>query len=287
MEKKYSVLMSVYYKENPKWFDESIKSMFEQTIKPSEFVLVEDGPLTNELYNVVEKYQKEYPNEFKVVTIEKNVGLGPALKKGVEECSNEYIARMDSDDISIPERCEKQLNYFKEFPDTDIVGSNIAEFIDQIENVIAYRNLPQKDNEIKKYARRRNPFGHPSIMMKKSKVLEAGNYRSYYLCEDYDMWIRMIEKGAKCYNFQELLVYMRISEDFYKRRGGIKYLKSILKFKKEQYKKGFYSFKDYLVSSFAHIVMCLMPNKLRDFLYRKVLRRKNNGKTNKNITNCS
>ena len=86
MEKKYSVLMSVYHKENPTWFDESIKSMFEQTIKPNEFVLVEDGPLTKELYDVVEKYKTKYPKEFKVVAIEKNVGLGPALKKGVEEC---------------------------------------------------------------------------------------------------------------------------------------------------------------------------------------------------------
>jgi len=111
-------------------------------------------------------------------------------------------------------------------------------------------------------------------MLKKSKVLDAGNYRSYYLVEDYDMWVRMIENGANCYNFEEILVFMRISEDFYKRRGGIKYLSSILKFKKEQFNNGFYSKKDFIISSFAHIVMCLMPNKMRDLLYRKVLRKK-------------
>ena len=183
---------------------------------------------------------------------------------------------MDSDDYSIPTRCEKEIKKIIEDNTLDIIGSNIAEFIDDIKNVQAYRILPEKNDEIYKYARRRNPFGHPSVMLRKSKIIEAGNYREYYLCEDYDMWIRMIEKKARCYNIQDILVYMRVSKDFYKRRGGIKYLKSILKFKKEQYLKGFYSLKDFIISSSAHIIMCLLPNKLRDFLYRKILR--NRGK---------
>ena len=182
---------------------------------------------------------------------------------------------MDSDDISAKERCEKQLKKFQEDKELDIVGSNIAEFMDNINNIQAYRILPENDKEIKKYARRRNPFGHPSVMLKKSNVLEAGNYRSYYLVEDYDLWIRMMEKNAKCYNFREILVYMRISEDFYKRRGGIKYLKSILKFKKEQYKKGFFSKKDYIISAGTHIVICLMPNFIRELFYKKILRKGN------------
>lgn len=185
---------------------------------------------------------------------------------------------MDSDDISVCDRCEKQLKKFAENPELDIIGSNIAEFIDNTKNVQAYRNLPETDEQIRKFAKRRNPFGHPSIMFKKSKVLEAGNYREYYLCEDYDMWIRLIEHGAKCYNFQEILVFMRIGEDFYKRRGGIKYLKSILKFKKKQYKKGFFGKKDYFISAGTHIVICLMPNKIRDLFYKKVLRGKKNVK---------
>ena len=115
-------------------------------------------------------------------------------------------------------------------------------------------------------------------MFKKSKLLEAGNYRSYYLVEDYDMWIRMIENGCTCYNFKDIFVYMRISDDFYKRRGGSRYLKSMLKFKKEQYKKGFFSRKDYLISSGAHIFMCIIPNRCRNILYKKFLRKDVNGK---------
>lgn len=274
MDKKYSVLMSVYYKENPIWLDESIKSMFEQTIKPNEFVLVEDGPLTNELYDVIEKYKIDYPKEFKVISLKENMGLGPALKRGVEECSNEYIARMDSDDYSMPERIEKEFKIFEKYLDIGMVGTNVSEFIDSIDNVVCNVVLPEKNEDIVKFSKRRNPFRHPSIMFKKSEVVNAGNYREYYLCEDYDMWLRMLRNGCKCYNIQEVLVYMRISSDFYKRRGGLKYLKSILKFKNEQFKNGYFTLFDYLKSTIPHILVCLLPNVLRDWVYRNLLRKK-------------
>lgn len=270
---QYSVLMSVYYKDNAVWLKEAIESMLNQTRKTNDFVIVEDGKLTDELEKIIKHYEEEYKDIFNVIRIKENGGLGPALALGIEKCKNEFIARMDSDDYSVPTRCEKQLKFFENSEKIDIVGSSIAEFIDSIENVHAYRILPETDEKIKKFAKRRNPFGHPSVMFRKSKVIEAGNYRSYYLVEDYDMWIRMIEKGAKCYNFKEILVYMRISNDFYKRRGGIKYLKSILEFKKEQYKKGFFSFNDYLISSFASMGTCLCPNIIREYIYKKLLRK--------------
>mgnify|MGYP004495762867 FL=1 len=281
MNTKYSVLMSVYYKENPEWFRESIESMMNQTVRTNDFVIVKDGKLTNELDEVISEYCKKYPDIFNIVELEKNMGLGLALATGILKCKNELVARMDSDDYSVPERCEKQLKKFNEDESLDIIGSCIAEFIDDINNVKAYRVLPEKHKEILKYAKRRNPFGHPSVMFKKSKLLEAGNYRSYYLVEDYDMWIRMIENGCTCYNFKDIFVYMRISDDFYKRRGGSRYLKSMLKFKKEQYKKGFFSRKDYLISSGAHIFMCIIPNRCRNILYKKFLRKDVNGKKEK------
>lgn len=271
---QYSVLMSVYYKDNAIWLKEAIESMLEQTIKTDDFVLVEDGKLTNELEDVINYYEKKYESIFNIIRIKENGGLGPALALGVENCKNELIARMDADDYSKPTRCEKQLNKFNEDNEIDIVGTNIVEFIDTIDKVQAYRILPKEDKEIKRYARKRNPFGHPSVMFRKKKILEAGNYRSYYLCEDYDMWIRMIEKNAKCYNLQENLVYMRIGKDFYKRRGGIKYLKSIIKFKIEQYNNGFYSLKDFIITSCASIIVCLAPNFIRDKFYKKILRNK-------------
>lgn len=271
--KKYSVLMSVYFKENPEWFDNSIKSMLEQTIFPDEFVIVEDGELTDDLDRVVEKYVKKFPNVFKIVKIEKNGGLGPALKRGVEECKNEFIARMDSDDYCLPNRIEKEFEMLDKDPDLGMVGTNVAEFTESIDNVISKVILPETNEEIIKFSKKRNPFRHPSILFKKSSVLKAGNYREYYLCEDYDMWLRMIRSGCKCYNIQEILTYMRISEDFYKRRGGIKYLKSINKFKKEQMSIGYFTKTEYIKSIVPHAIVCLMPNFLRDFVYKKMLRK--------------
>ncbi|MBO5476572.1 MAG: glycosyltransferase [Clostridia bacterium] len=274
MEKiNYSVLMSVYYKENPEWLDLAINSMLNQTILTNDFVIIKDGPLTNELDDVINKYLLKYPNLFNIVALEKNVGLGAALKIGVEKCKNEWIARMDSDDYSIPTRCEKQLKRIIENPNLDIVGSCIAEFEDNIDNIRAYRILPENNEEILNFSKKRNPFGHPSVMLKKSKVIEAGNYESWHLCEDYELWVRMIENGAKCYNFKENLVYMRVNDNFYKRRGGIKYLKSILKLKTHLYRKRFFSFKQYFISSAAHIFICLLPNKIRVILYKKILRK--------------
>lgn len=274
----YSVLMSVYYKEKPEWLNSSIDSMLKQTIFPKEFVIVEDGKLPDSLEKIIDKYKNEFSDLFKIVKLDKNVGLGPALNIGVNHCSCDWIARMDSDDYSIPTRCEEQINKILEDDSIDIIGSSIAEFEDNIENIISYRNLPESNEDIYKFAKRRNPFGHPSVMIKKKKLLEAGNYRTYYLCEDYDMWVRMLECNAVCYNIQKYLVYMRISNDFYARRGGMKYLKSILKFKRELKNKGFYSTKDYIISSGSHVIVCLMPNFVRDFIYRKLLRSEANEK---------
>ncbi len=273
MNREYSVLMSVYYKEKPEWLDLSIRSMLEQTVAPGEFVLVEDGKLTDELYQVIDKYEKAYPDIFRIVALPQNVGLGPALKKGVEECSNELIARMDSDDYSIPERAEKELSIFENNPETGIVGTNISEFTDSVDNVISNAILPENHDDIIKYSKKRNPFRHPSVMFRKSEVLKAGNYREYYLCEDYDLWLRMIRSGCRCYNIQDICVCMRIGEDFYKRRGGKDYFKSIKRFKKEQLENGYFTKSEYLKTIVPHAIVCYMPNGLRSFIYKKFLRR--------------
>ena len=180
---------------------------------------------------------------------------------------------MDSDDYCLPNRIEKEFEMFDKDPDLGMVGTNVAEFTESIDNVISKVILPETNEEIIKFSKKRNPFRHPSILFKKSSVLKAGNYREYYLCEDYDMWLRMIRSGCKCYNIQEILTYMRISEDFYKRRGGIKYLKSINKFKKEQMSIGYFTKTEYIKSIVPHAIVCLMPNFLRDFVYKKMLRK--------------
>ncbi len=276
----YSVLMSVYYKENPDWLKESINSILNQTVLTNDFVIVKDGKLNKELDEVISEYCKKYPDIFHVIELEENLGLGPALAIGLENCKNELVARMDSDDISVENRCQKQLKLFTDKPELDIIGSYHTEFMNDISNVISTKILPETNIEIKKYAKKRNPFSHSVVMFKKSKVLQAGNYRKYHLCEDYDMWTRMIQLGCQCYNIQEVLSYVRVGDDLYKRRGGIKYLKSIIKFKYEQYKIGFYSLKDFIISSIPHIIICLMPNFIRKTFYENILRGGKNARKN-------
>lgn len=280
MQEKYSVLMSVYYKENPEWLKYSIDSMLNQTIKPDEFVLVEDGPLTDELDKVIDEFEKNNKDLFKIIKLSINGGLGPALERGINECKNEFIARMDSDDYSVPNRIEKQFEIFEKYPDLGLVGSNVDEFEGDITRVNCHVILPEFQDDIYKFSKKRCPFRHPTLLYKKNAVLNAGNYREFYLCEDYDLYVRMLRSGCKCYNIQEPLVFMRVGSDFYKRRGGWKYMNTILKFKNEQLKIGYFSLGDYLKSTIPHIIVCLIPNKLRDYVYRNLLRKKAVGDSN-------
>lgn len=270
--KKYSVLMSVYQKEKPEYLETSISSMLNQTVPAEEFLIVKDGPLTEELNQVIEDYQKRYPHLFTIISLEENGGLGPALAIGVERCRNQLIVRMDSDDVSLCDRCEKQLKFLEENPEYDIVGTLVNEFTGDTGCIVAEVKLPKEHMDIIRFAKTRNPFRHCAVIYKKQAVLEAGNYRDFYLYEDYDIFVRMLLKGAKAYNIQEPLVLMRVSEEFYARRGGAKYLKSILRLRREHYKLHFTNTGQYLFASAANTIVCFMPNGMRDKFYKKFLR---------------
>lgn len=271
---RYTVLMSVYYKEKPEYLRISINSMLDQTVKPSEFIIVEDGPLTPQLYSVIDTFTKENRRLFKIVKNKKNLGLGPSLNKGIQMSTNEFIARMDSDDYSVPKRCEEELKIFKKYPDLGIVGSFEAEYIDKIENIVSVHKVPEKNSEIKKFMKRRCAILHPTVMYKKSEVIKSGNYHSVPLYEDYDLFSRMtLEYDVKSYNIQKNLYYIRTSPDFYKRRGGIKYAKTALQFKAKLYKQGYMSIIDFFISGLGQSMVCLLPNSMRKVFYNKVLRK--------------
>ena len=270
----YSFLTSLYMEEKSDYLIRSIESMLRQTLPADEIVLVQDGPITSELSEVVNFYVQKYPNIFKVVKLDNNLGLGEALKLGVLECKNDWIARFDTDDVMLSNRIETQYEVLCKNPNLDIISSIYCEFSDDANNIVL-RNSPEIQEEILEYARRRNPFGHSSILFNKSKVLEAGNYRHYSLVEDYDLWIRMFMKDVQCYNIQKPLVYLRAGKDYYKRRSGIKYLKSILQFLKEYRDAGFFGTKDYVVTVCARTVVYLMPFSIRRFVYMRMLRSNN------------
>lgn len=268
----YSVLMSVYIKETPEYLDESIKSIFSQTVPTDDFVLVCDGELTKELNDIADKYKAQYPNLFNVVRLNENVGLGKALNFGMEHCKNEIIARMDSDDIAFADRCERQLELFKANPELDIVSGTVLEFENTTDNILSDKVLPETNEEIHSYSHNRCPFNHPAVMYKKSAVLEAGGYLDLPLFEDYYLWVRMLKNGAVAYNIKQPVLFMRAGSDMYKRRGGISYLKKAAKFRGYMYKSGYCSFVVYLKALTAHAIICIMPSKIRIFLYSKLLR---------------
>lgn len=277
--KAYSVLMSVYGKENSVWFKTAAESMLNQTAPPDEFVLICDGPLTEELETAVEELDRSYPGMFQILRLKENVGLGEALRQGILLCRNELVARMDSDDIACPDRCRQQLELFQKIPELAFSSGTIAEFFDERDlefsetAALRLRMLPQSHEEIVSYAKKRNPMNHMAVMLKKSAVLQAGNYQSAEGLEDYDLWSRMLQLGFRAGNLKETLVWARIGNGMEQRRGGVKYAGRMARFQTLLLKRGFLSLPQYIVNCCIRIPVSLLPGRIRAAVYGVCLRR--------------
>jgi len=277
--KAYSVLMSVYGKENSVWFKKAAESMLNQTAPPDEFVLICDGPLTEELETAVEELDRSYPGMFQILRLKENVGLGEALRQGILLCRNELVARMDSDDIACPDRCRQQLELFQKIPELAFSSGTIAEFFDERElessetAALRLRTLPQSHEEIVSYAKKRNPMNHMAVMLKKSAVLQAGNYQSAEGLEDYDLWSRMLQLGFRAGNLKETLVWARIGNGMEQRRGGVKYAGRMARFQTLLLKRGFLSLPQYIINCCIRIPVSLLPGRIRAAVYGVCLRR--------------
>lgn len=242
--------------------------MYSQTVISDDFILVCDGPLTSELDEVINLY-----HDLRVIRLNKNSGLGNALNEGMKYCKYELIARMDSDDISRPNRCEKELNIFFSHPEIDIVSGTVEEFSNSLENVTGRRELPESDSDIKEFAKKRNPFNHPAVMYRKSAVIAAGGYRDFYLLEDYYLWIRMFLNGSNGYNIKEPILWMRGGSDLYKRRGGKKHLSSEKRLFRFMLDKKYITKGQYLENIVIRTIAANIPNELRSIMYERILRK--------------
>lgn len=270
---KYSVLMSVYKNEMAQNLTESIESMLKQTILPSEIILVKDGPLTEELEKVISKYKNS--KLFKIIELKTNVGLGEALNRGLKECENDFVARMDTDDISEPSRCEKQLVELNKTQEISVIGTSVVEFIGCSDNIVAYKDVEQNHEHILKTMKYRNPINHPTVMFRKKDVEEAGNYKDWLLNEDYYLWIRMAQMGFLFRNIKEPLVKMRITNNTYQRRGGWNYFIAQKKLYDYMLKGNFINIGEYFYNnSLRFFIRVLIPNSWRKKLYMKFLRKK-------------
>ncbi len=268
----FSVLMSIYHRENPFYFRESLESLLKQTISPSEIIIVKDGSLSGELDNICEEYNSKYPYLFKMISLETNQGLGIALRIGLQYCSHDIVARMDTDDIAKVDRFEKQIKEFENDGDLTIIGSAIDEFSQNIEEIDTVRKVPLTHKEIKEYAKKRNPFNHMTVMFRKSAVLAVGNYQPFHLSEDYYLWYRLLINGYKAKNLADSLVYARVDRDMFRRRGGVKYFLQELKLQNIFYQSNFINTFEYIRNVVIRMSARVMPNCLREVLYRNCMR---------------
>jgi glycosyltransferase involved in cell wall biosynthesis len=271
----FSVLISVYKKERPEYLKESLQSIFSQTLLANEIILVEDGPLTEDLDFIIHEFEQK-ESTLKIIKLPQNVGLGSALNEGLKYCSYDYVARMDSDDICFPERFERQINYLKNHPDIDVIGCWTKEFhLDNQGNKIitSLKRFPHTVWENIKYCTKRCPVEHPAVIFKKKAVLAAGGYQHCYLFEDYHLWARMFVNGCKFYNIQEPLLFFRMSNESFIRRGGYKYAVNEYNALKTFRDIGFLTSKEFYFAVLTRFPVRIMPNSIRKLIYTKFLRK--------------
>lgn len=273
---KFSVLMSVYIKEKPLHLSRAFKSICWQSVLPNEVVLVEDGHLTINLKKCIKTFQNKL-NELgvplKILKIENNSGLGNALNLGVKNCSFEYIARMDTDDLAYPSRFEKQTEYLETHNNISILGTNSIEFCEQ-NSSFQINQLPLSVEKVKQRISIRNPFSHPTVFLKRKDVLDAGNYQKCPYFEDYYLWIRMLENNKIGCNLKEPLLMSRANTKLYLRRGGFTYVKAISNFRRKIKKYKFINGRENLIIMLIQISIALQPNFIRRFFYSHFLRNK-------------
>ncbi|MCB2301673.1 glycosyltransferase, partial [Acinetobacter baumannii] len=223
----FSVLSSIYHKEHPEHFNTCMESIWDkQTLKPTEIVLIEDGPLTPELDQIIAKWQEKLGKVLRVKKLEKNVGTGKAKNIGLQECIYDIVCIVDTDDIYVPERFEKQIKFLQQNPEISIVGGQIFEFIEDIGNPVGMRKVPLSNEELRNYAKKQSPFNNMTITYRKSHILEVGGYQHHLWMEDYNLFLRVIAKGYKIENLPDVLVYARIDNGMHGRRKGLQYIKS-------------------------------------------------------------
>lgn len=273
MNKNFSVSLSVYKNDNPENFEAAFLSIVNQTLVPSEIVLVVDGPIPIKTRKIISDFQLNY-KFLKVIELKHNQGHGYARKVGLNKCTNKIVALMDSDDISVDNRFELQLRFLTNNPEISVVGGQIEEFIHDEKNIVSKRKVPLTDKKIKKYLKSRCPFNQMTVMFNKNKVIEAGGYEDWFCNEDYYLWIRMYLNNNKFGNLNKTLVKVRIDDNMFLRRAGWKYFKSEFGIQKLLLTNNIISNLRFLYNVFIRIIIqLLIPNGIRKFIFIKLFRK--------------
>ncbi len=270
---KFSVLLSLYNKENPTFLDKSLDSILTiSTIKPNEVILVKDGFINNKLEIVLKKYKNKFSDILKIIGYKNNKGLGFALNYGLKHCSNNLVFRMDTDDISHKDRFKIQLNVLKKNPDIVILGSNIEEFNFIIGDLKRRRLVPITSNEIQKNKLLRNPFNHMTVVFKKNYIIRSGGYKDMPGYEDHYLWLRLLKNG-KGLNIYDNLVYARVGNNLLSRRRGIEFFLKEFNFQKTLFYENHLSLFQFINNVILRCIPRLFPKWLLSYVYKKFLRK--------------
>lgn len=268
----FSVLISSYHKDKPEELALALKSIWDdQTLKPAEIVIVKDGLLTTELDAVFDEFAKRAPVKF--CSLEKNVGLGKALAIGVEACSNEYIARMDGDDISMPDRFEKQVQFLEANPDVALCGGMIQEFVGSPENVTGKRILPEDHHDISRFCKWRSPFNHVTVFYRKQAILDVGNYQHFLFYEDYWLWARVLVHGYQTSNLPDIMVKVRSGGNMLSRRKGWRFFKGEIILAKRMRAIGLINTFEMLRNMLFRSTVRLLPLRIFTWVYSQFCRK--------------
>ena len=269
MDYRFSVLMSVYKNDNSKYFSVAVDSIINQTLVPDEIVIVIDVEIPEATEKVIEEKKKKYSN-FNVVRLSKNAGQSNALNKGLSNCTYNFVARMDADDISEPERFEKQINVFKQDNEV-VVTSGYTLDISSNGDDYGIRKVPLSFDEVKKYFKRRSPVNHGACMYQKDFVLKVGGYKDFKQTQDYILWGDILKNGGVIKNIPEVLLKVRV-DDNYSRKRTLLYIKEELKTQKYFYSINMLNKKALIVNFFCRVLVRLLPSKMLFISYKKFLR---------------
>lgn len=268
---KFSVLMSVYKDEKPEYLDLALESIECQSVRPNEIILVEDGPITSGLKQIIIKHKKKFGKGFKNIVSQKNQGLGASLRLGTKYVSTDWIARMDSDDYSVPNRFELQLKIIMEQPNLAVVGGQIEEFAGTRDNIVGYRRVPTSYEEIRRFMKIRSPFNHPTVMINKKKLDKVGGYIPYGNLEDYYLWCRIVASHFEVLNLPSTLTLMRVDQGMYSRRGNIKNIRYFLKLRSYLRKNRIVNRSEEIIGDFLMSLNIIIPNSIRKKIYTSIL----------------
>ena len=265
----FTVLMAVYGADDPSKFELAVKSVYANTLLPDAFQLVVDGPLPVFLMHKVQELQRQY--KIDVTFLPKNMGLAFALNCGIDKISTPWIARADADDINLPNRFEILAKHICK--DLDVIGSAIRE-MDENGLPTGIRLPPLSDQEIRKYARKRNPFNHMTVMYRTELVKKCKGYPGIYMREDYALWAILLAAGSRALNVPDPLVEVSAGHALIKRRGGVKYALGELKLQQHLVRHNIKSFWCALIDGFARGSIFCLPDAMRSLVYKLFLRDK-------------